>query len=56
MDKTFEAKFINKTLLPNIICADLYNDYLIVADNKGNLQSLEISKKKQIKIILDIQI
>ena len=46
MDKTFEAKFINKTLLPNIICADLYNDYLIVADNKGNLQSLEISKKE----------
>ena len=46
MDKTFEEKFINKTQLLNIVCADLYKDYLIVADNKGTLQSLEISKKE----------
>ena len=46
MDKTFEEKFINKTPLVNIVCADLYKDYLIIADNKGTLQSLEISKKE----------
>ena len=46
MDKTFEEKYINKTQLLNIVCADLFNDYLIIADNKGTLQSLEISKKE----------